>query len=211
MKSLTNNNIIMCGHNNKAFDCVHFLNALVLIKVHITEFHKVIFADTLRFYGLSTDRYLCRKENKLKHMYSQETLFHDIVGGRGGGVLHGPPMQSAMFNHYNQLSQNVTKSVYCRITIHLHSCPQLRIILMKRNDNSGTFRAITTEKCTSHQMAKKCAGSGLFMHLQLAFQRDGVHEFDDVLSEEINNKPRVTKHKIVIAKQKIAISNTNYF
>ena len=39
MKSLTNNNIIMCGHNSKAFDCVHFINALVLIKVHITEFH----------------------------------------------------------------------------------------------------------------------------------------------------------------------------
>ena len=39
-------------------------------------------------------------------------------------------------------------------------------------------------------MAKKCAGSGLlFMHLQLAFQRDGVHAFYDVLCEEINNKP----------------------
>ena len=60
-------------------------------------------------------------------------------------------------------------------------------------------------------MAKKCAGSGLlFMHLQLAFQRDGVHELYDVLCEEINNKPRVTKNKVVIAKQKIAICNTNY-
>ena len=47
------------------------------------------------------------------------------------------------------------------------------------------------------------------MHIQLAFQRDGVHEFY-VLCEEINNKPRVTKNKVVIAKQKIAISNTNY-
>ena len=52
-------------------------------------------------------------------------------------------------------------------------------------------------------MTKKCAGSGmLFMHLQLTFQRDGVNAFYDVLSEEINNKPRVTKHKVVIAKQK---------
>ena len=60
-------------------------------------------------------------------------------------------------------------------------------------------------------MAKKCAGSGLlFMHLQLAFQRDRVPEFYDVLCEEINNKPRVTKNKVVIAKQKITISNTNY-
>ena len=58
---------------------------------------------------------------------------------------------------------------------------------------------------------QKCAGSGLlFMHLQLAFQRDGVHAFYDVLCEEINNKPRITKNKVVIAKQKIAISNTNY-
>ena len=106
------------------------------------------------------------------------------------GVVHGSLMQSVMFNHYNQLSQNVTKSVYCRITIHLHSCPQLHIILKKGNDNSGTFRAIDTEKCMSHQMAKKCAGSGLlFMHLQLTFKRDGVHEFYDVLYEEINNKP----------------------
>ena len=60
-------------------------------------------------------------------------------------------------------------------------------------------------------MAKQCARSGLlFMHLQLAFQRDDVHEFYDVLCEEIYNKPCVTKNKVVIAKQKIAISNTNY-
>ena len=107
-------------------------------------------------------------------------------------------MQSVMFNHYNQLLQNVTKSVHCRITIHLQSCPQLHIILKERNDNSGTFRAIPTEKCMNHQMAKKCAESGLlFMHLQLAFQRDGVHAFYDVLCDEINNKPRVTKNKVV--------------
>ena len=63
------------------------------------------------------------------------------------------------------------------------------------------------------KMARKCGGSGLlFMQLQLAFQRDGVHELYDVLCEEINNKPRVTKIKVVIAKQKkISISNTNYF
>ena len=36
------------------------------------------------FYGLSTDR-LCRKENKLKFLYSHETLFPGIVGGGGGG------------------------------------------------------------------------------------------------------------------------------
>ena len=107
----------------------------------------------------------------------------------GGGLVHDSLMQSVMFNHYNQLSKHVTKSVYCRITIHLHSYPQLHIILKKRNDNSETFRAIATEKCMSPQMAKKCAGSGLlFMHLQLAFQRYGVHVFYDVLCEEINNK-----------------------
>ena len=112
-------------------------------------------------------------------------------------------MQSVMFNHYNQLSQNVTKSVYCRITIHLHSCPQLHIILKKQNDNSGTFRAIATEKCMSHQMAKKCAGSGLlFMHLQLTFQRDGVHAFYDVLCEEINNNPVSPKTKLLLLNKK---------
>ena len=46
----------------------------------------------------------------------------------------------------------------------------------------------------------------LFMHLQLAFQRDGEHELYDVLCEEIKNKPRVTKNKVVIGKKKIAIS-----
>ena len=51
-------------------------------------------------------------------------------------------------------------------------------------------------------MAKKCAGSGLLcMHLQLVFQRDGVHELYDVFYQEINNKPRVTKNKVVIAKK----------
>ena len=41
MNSLANN--IIYKHNSKAFDCVHFINALVLNKVDITEFHKVIF------------------------------------------------------------------------------------------------------------------------------------------------------------------------
>ena len=53
MKSLTSNSIIMCGHNSKVFDCVHFINALVLTKVDITEFHSFqvssFFADTLPF------------------------------------------------------------------------------------------------------------------------------------------------------------------
>ena len=80
MKSLTDNNIIMCGHNSKAFDCSIAFD----YGTYITEFHKVIFADTPLFYGLSTNR-LCRKENKLKRLYSQESLFHDIVGGRIGG------------------------------------------------------------------------------------------------------------------------------
>ena len=51
MKSLTNNKIIICGHNSKAFDCVHFINALVLTDVYITEFQLVMAgsADTLPF------------------------------------------------------------------------------------------------------------------------------------------------------------------
>ena len=100
------------------------------------------------------------------------------------------------YNIVNVCTKYVHKSMYslATSTIHLHSCPQVHIILKKQNDNSGTFRAIATEKCMSYQMAKKCAGSGLlFMHLQLDFQRGGVHELYDVLCEEINNKPRVTK------------------
>ena len=191
----------MCRHNSKASDCVHSINALVLTKVVITEFHKVIFAYTLPFYGLSTDR-VCRKENKLKLLYSQEALFHDIVGGGGGGGRTRLTNAISYVQSLQSIVEKVTRSVYCRITINLHSCPQLHIILKKRNDNSETFRAIATEKCMSPQMAKKCAGSGLlFMHLQLAFQRDGVHAFYDVLCEESNNKPRVTKDKVVIAKK----------
>ena len=110
----------MCRHNSKAFDCVHSINALVLIKVVITEFHTVIFAYTLPFYGLSTDR-LCRKENKLKRMYSQEALFHDIVGWGGGG---GRTRRTNAISDVQSL-QSIVETVYCRITIHLHSCPQL--------------------------------------------------------------------------------------
>ena len=184
---------------------------MVLIKVVITEFHKVIFAYTLPFYGLSTDR-LCRKENKLKLLYSQEALFHDKVGGGGGGggVVHDSLMQSVMFNHYNQLLKNVTKSVYCRITINLHSCPQLHIILKKRNDNSETFRAIATEKCMSPQMAKKCAGSGLlFMHLQLAFQVMVCMDLMMLCVKRLTTNPVLLKIKLLLLR-KCIISNTNY-
>ena len=64
--------------------------------------------------------------------------------------------------------------------------------LKKGNDDYGTFKAIITEKCMSHQMAKKCAGSRLlFNQLQLTFQRDYVQGVSDVLRVDINNKPRV--------------------
>ena len=50
-------------------------------------------------------------------------------------------------------------------------------------------------------MAKKCAGSGLlFMHLQLAFQRDDRHAFYDVLCEEIN--PVSPKTKLLLLNKK---------
>ena len=40
-------------------------------------------------------------------------------------------------------------------------------------------------------MAKKCTVSGLlFMHLQLAFRRDGVQGLYDVLCEEIQQQTR---------------------
>ena len=63
-------------------------------------------------------------------------------------------------------------------------------------------------------MTKRCAGSGLlFNHLQLTFQCDGVQGVSDVLCVDINNKPRVTKTKLLLQKLlffKFAISNTNY-
>ena len=59
-------------------------------------------------------------------------------------------------------------------------------------------------------MAKKCAGSGLlFMHLPLAFQRDGVQECCDVLFERDLQQTRVTKNKVVIAKIAIFFKNRN--
>ena len=60
--------------------------------------------------------------------------------------------------------------------IYINVRSYIMIIQKKRNDNSGIFRAITTDKCMSHQMAEKFAGSCLW----LAFQRDGVHELYDV-------------------------------
>ena len=72
-------------------------------------------------------------------------------------------MQSVLFNHFNQLSKNVDWFI-----------AEERLIYI-------TYYT----KETSHQMDKNCAGSGLlFMYLQFAFQRDGVHECYDVLCEE---------------------------
>ena len=156
----------MCRHNSKAFDCVHSINALVLIKVVITEFHKVIIypAFLWTFY-----RQIMPERKQIKTSLQSGCAAPSHSRG-GGGVVHDSLIQSVMFNHYNQVSTNVTKSVYCRIIIHLHSCPQLHIILKKRNDNSETLRAIATEKCMSPQMAKKCAGLGLL------FMCSGIRE-----------------------------------
>ena len=121
----------MCRHNSKAFDCVHSTNALVFIKVVITEFHKVIFAYTLPFYGLSTDR-LCRKENKLKLLYSQEALFHDIVGGGGvkGGGGGGPTRLTNAISDV-QSSQAIVEK-----------CDQISLL---PNNHSFTFMSAVTE------------------------------------------------------------------
>ena len=154
-----------------------------------------------------------RKQIKTSVQSGSAVPWH-IRGGGGGGrtrvtnaISYVQSLQSivAKCDQISLLPNNHSFTFMSAVTHYTKS------LLKKQNDNSGTFRAIATEKCMSYQMAKKCAGSGLlFMHLQLAFQRDGVHEFYDVLCEEINNKPRVTKNKVVIAKQKIAISNTNY-
>ena len=72
-------------------------------------------------------------ERKQIKSYVLETLFHDIVGGGGGGRTRLTNAISDV-QSLQSIVAKVTKSVYCRITIHLHSCPQLHIILNKRND-----------------------------------------------------------------------------
>ena len=49
MKSLTKIKIIIWGHNSTAFDCAHYIDALFLTDVYITEIQLVIAgsADTL--------------------------------------------------------------------------------------------------------------------------------------------------------------------
>ena len=78
-----------------------------------------------------------------------------------------------MFNHYNQFLKNVTKPVYCWRTIHLHSCSQLHIILMKWNNNSGTFRAIAM--CISLHLLVICCGGNIIHNNSALYYSAKLH------------------------------------
>ena len=56
------------------------------------------------------------------------------------------------------------------------------------------------KKCMSQQMAKKVCRIGyiLFMHLQLAFQRDGVHEFMMFCVKRLTTNPASPKTKLLL-------------
>lgn len=73
------------------------------------------------------------------------------------------------------------------------------LFLSKKSSNVKTLCRLIDSKHVSKAMAQKIAASGLtYEFLKLAFDRDGPDGINNLLSEKVDGKPRVTANSRVI-------------
>ena len=185
-------NIILIGHNVKAFDVKHLLRHANL---HGIDFDLVTgFVDTLPMF---------KHFHPGQPSYSQENLFRKIIGGN--------------YDTHNSLSDVIALCSLIKSTIpdirSLHQfsyshewCRIYVTFLEKRDKNLHTFHPLLESSAISKGMAEKASSSGLtYRHLQIAFKREGESGLKAVLGEKFGGVVRVTKNARVI------LSLINYF
>lgn len=93
-------------------------------------------------------------------------------------------------------------STYSYILNYTFSMDYIMQVVLQMEDsksNLQTLMPLLTNKTVSESMVKRTSLPGLSMHhLQLAYQRRGFDDVQNVLSECCHGKPRVTKLRNII-------------
>ena len=179
-------NIILVGHNIKAFDVKHLLRHARLHGISLDILAG--FVDTLPLFksffpGLSS--------------YSQENIYRKIIGetyeahNSLGDVIALCSLIKKGIPDVGSLQQFSYTCEWCKGYV---------TFLEERDKNVQTFHPLISSKVISKGLAEKAASSGLtYRHLLVAFKRQGESGLKSVLGEKFNGKVRVTKSIRVIS------------
>ena len=189
-----NEEIILIGHNIKAFDIKHLLRNIRERNMGLS-FHTIVgYVDTLP---------LVKTLFPHETSHSQLNIYRRVIGGE--------------YNAHNSLadvhalaevlrSLDIGKSILSEYSMNSTWANQYFHFLEEKKKNIESFQPLLEGSILSKGMIDKAAGSGLrYEHMMVVFRRDGDVGISSLLSEDFNGKPRVTKNKTIIA------SLTQYF
>ena len=177
-----NDEVVLFGHNIKAFDIKHFLRHVKENKMGL-YFDKIVgFIDTLP---------MLKSLYPNETSYSQVNLYQRIVGGE--------------YNAHNSLDDvkalakllrfvNTSEHTLCEFSITSLWAEQYCNFLSEKKRNVDSYNPLLQRKVLSKCMIDKAASSGLtYEHLKIVFVRDGEAGLRSLFSEEFEGKVRVTK------------------
>ena len=180
--SSLNEEIVLLGHNIKAFDCKHFLRHTKECDLE-SSFQRIVgYIDTLPLFKS------LYPENTT---YSQQHLYRNIIGGE--------------YDAHNSLADvkalakilnlpNVTTDVLCSFSMTSSSVEEYCSFLSEKKSNVESFHILLQEKVLSKGMIDKAASNGLkYEHLHRIFIQDGEVGLRSLLAAECEGGVRVTK------------------
>ena len=184
--------IILMGHNIKAFDVKHLLRHS---NIHRIDFPFLAgFIDTLPVF---------KSFHPGQSSYSQENLYRKIVGANY--VAHNALTDVIALTSLINATISDISSLY-PFTFSIEWFKSFVTFLEKRDRNLQTFQPLLESMSITKGMAEKAASTGLcYRYLQTAFRRQGELGIKALLGEQFAGTVRVTKNARVIS------SLLNYF
>lgn len=183
-----NHEIILIGHNIKAFDIKHLLRNIRERNMGL-GFHTIVgYVDTLPL-----------MKTLLPHetSHSQSNIYRRVIGKE--------------YNAHNSLADvhalaeilrtlDIGHELLSRYSMNSSWADKYFQFLEEKKKNIESLQALVQGGILSKNMVDKAAGSGLrYEHMMVVFRRDGDEGIYSLFSEECNGKPRVTKNKKIIA------------
>ena len=187
-----NSRVVLVSHNAKSCDSSILCSAICEVGLQ-ARFSKLVegFIDTLPLYKIAYPKL---------SKYSQSELCKEFLGTvyDAHNSLEDCKALSDLFSHLmtDQPTVNIDS---CSFTVQ--SVIARNLWKAKQKENFGTFHSMIDKKYISHQMAMKCAGSGIrYHHLAETYKQKKLEGVTSLLSEYRNGKPRVTSTSSVIKK-----------
>ncbi|WAR22850.1 hypothetical protein MAR_036519 [Mya arenaria] len=176
ISSLDKKNIVLAAHNGKSFDNRILLKYLIKFKI-LAKFRELVF-------GFTDTLTILRKEIPCLKSYSVQNLYETF--------------SADTFNAHDAEADIVALAA---VLAHFHITEKDNFEFRFDQRNEG--KLCTETSSITPYMANKIANRGLsYEHLQLAHNRNSECGISLLLSENQNNKARVTKNKAMINKIK---------